>query len=149
MRVPEQARQLKKVLDAASQRAFKVWRLSAPLKIVAAILGVVAAFGMAWSVWTFYSTSLLTVGVLGLAVGAMVLTVLFGKGMLKVVNLSSAIAKVGAGIVLSIAGPLLLRPHLWILDRMYLRMGKVKRFKKEPSVPSQNLSKPPEGSATD
>ncbi len=135
LRNTTQAKKLRKLLDIAGERTFKAWRLSFPLKVVAVILAIVAGLGITWLVWTFSSTPLLTVGALGLAIAAIMLSVLIGKGVLKVLNLRSTIAKVAVGVVFAIVGPLLVRPYMWVFDRLYLWLGSLKRFGIEASAP--------------
>ena len=135
LRNTTQAKKLRELLDIAGERTFKAWRLSFPLKVVAVILAIVAGLGITWLVWTFSTTRLLTVGALGLAIAAIMLSVLIGKGVLKVLNLRSTIAKVAVGVVFAIVGPLLVRPYMWVFDRLYLWLGSLKRFGIEASAP--------------
>lgn len=127
MRRLERSGKLMKLLDVASQRGFKIWRLSTPLKILAWILGIAAAAGSVWLFSRFWSRPLVTVGTIGAALGAAVATAIFGKWVVRIVQFRSTLTKIGIGVGLSILGPLLVRFHLWIFDKLYLRSGKVNR----------------------
>lgn len=118
---------LTRILDAASRRALKVWRLSPVLRVVGALACVAAAGGLAWALYAFRDRALVTVG----AVGVLFLTVaagaLFGRWVVRVVRLRDSMIKVALAVALAVVGPIAVRTHLWIFDRLYLRLGRLRR----------------------
>ena len=112
-------------LEAASQIAFKVWKISKPLRVASWLLAGLAllAGGLAW--WTWRDVSLLTVGSLGLALLGLAAALILPAGLAKALNPRKAFREALAGILLAIAGFILAWIHLKIFDSLFLKLGKV------------------------
>ncbi len=121
-------RDLKKLLKAASYRAFKIWKLNPRLRTLARALaiGVVAFLG--WVCWKWWETSLLSVsvGMVASAVGVAVAGLLFGPTIMNLIRSRKTLTEVGVGCGLSFAGFLLAQLHLRVFDKMYLKYGRVR-----------------------
>lgn len=128
MQDKSQAARLDKLLSVTHHKAFKIWRLMMPLKVLAWALAVAAVAGLAWLFWTFRAEPLVTVGTIGGAVGAAILGTFVGKTIMKIVQFRSTLMKIGTGVALSILGPIVVRLHLKVFDWLYLRWGKADRF---------------------
>ena len=123
---PVKGRDLKKLLQAASSRAFKIWKLNARLHWLARLLAIGAVALLAWVCWTWWSTRLVSVGMVASAVAAAVAGVLLGPTIMRMVRYRKTLSEVGVGCGLGFAGFLLAQLHLRIFDRMYLKYGQVR-----------------------
>jgi predicted acylesterase/phospholipase RssA len=122
---------LGRVLEVARHRAGKAWRLSAALKAVAVILALAAVTGAGWLALTFWERPLLTVGMVGTLGLTVAAAAIVGKWVVRVVRLKDTFTKIGIGVGLALLGPLMVRIHLWIFDRLYLRLGRLSRVLEE------------------
>jgi predicted acylesterase/phospholipase RssA len=141
---------LEKVLGVSDRIAFKVWSLSQPLIALKWTAAVAAAVGVVFAFWRWHASSLipqslvdwLTLGQVGklvaVAIGIGVLTrvvkALFGGSAAwlapRVVQPRETLHRIAVGAGMSVFGFLIARLHLHVFDRMYLRAGKVDRFRR-------------------
>ena len=116
---------LMQILRIASALAFKVWRLSKPLKILGVILLGAAAIAMLLAIFTFWNAALplVTVGsivkvLLGFAFAAI------APAAYRVIHYGETIRGVIKNLILATLGALVACLHLAIFDRIYLRLGR-------------------------
>jgi predicted acylesterase/phospholipase RssA len=119
------------ILEVARHRAGKAWRLSPALKAVAVMLALAAAMAAGWLALTFWERPLLTVGMLGTLGLTLAAAAIVGKWVVRVVRLKDTFTRIGIGVGLALLGPLMVRIHLWIFDRLYLRLGRLSRVLEE------------------
>ena len=128
-------RDLKQLLEAASCRAFKIWKLNPLLRRLARVLALGVFLLLLWVCWTWWSTSLLSVGMVASAVATVVAGMLLGPTIVRVIRYRKTLAEVGVGFGLGFAGFLAARLHLLIFDPLYLKYGQVRPPKN--AVPPQ------------
>jgi hypothetical protein len=122
-------RNLKKLLDAASRRAFKIWRLNPLLEVLARMFAIGAFAFLAWICWTWWSTSLLSVGMVASTVAMVVAGMLVSPMIVRVIRYRKTLAEVGVGFGMGFLGFLAARVHLLIFDPLYLKYGRVRAAK--------------------
>ena len=127
MKYPPKSERLLKLLNVCSQQAFKIWRLSTPLKITGWVLGILALIFLLWACWKWDSVALITLGTIGTAVAAMIAGAFVGKTVMRVVRYRDTLAEIAFGVAMSLVGWILARIHLHIFDKWYLRAGRVKK----------------------
>lgn len=119
------SKRLMKLVKVGSQRAFKVWKLSTPLKITAWILGVLALVFFFWACWKWSSVALLTVGAIGTAAAALIAGAIVGKKVMRIVRYRDTLSEIAIGIAMSLLGWIVARIHLHIFDKWFLHIGRV------------------------
>ena len=128
----EGGRTMLRLLEVGSQKAFKIWRLSFPLQVVAIILGVIAAAAFAAACWIWRYLPLLTLGSVGGFVLGLALTALLGSAVMRVANFRAELWRIVRGVALSLAGWLIAGLHLKIFDPLFLEAGKVTSLSDRP-----------------
>jgi hypothetical protein len=87
------------------------------------LLGALGAF-----VYEFRSTPLMTFSVSAWSVvvilAGIIITKLFGKDIAKAINYRKTLNEAAIGVVLIAVGWVLAWLHLWLFDRLFLRMGR-------------------------
>jgi len=127
MKHPSKSERLLKLLDVGSQQAFKIWRLSTPLKIIALVLGILALILLLWACWKWSSVALITLGTIGTTVAVLIAGAIFGKTVMRVVRYRDTLTEIAIGVGMSLVGWIFARIHLHVFDRWYLRAGGVKK----------------------
>jgi hypothetical protein len=117
---------LQQILSVAQHQAFKIWRLSPALKSISWILGIIGATGLAWACWQWRTSSLLTLGALGIILATVVIGWVFGKTAARVVRYQDTLRQIAMGLVMGVLGALLARLHIEVFDRWFLARGKLK-----------------------
>lgn len=117
--------ELKRLLEAGSSRAFRIWKLHKPLKIAGWILGVAALIAFLWISWHWSRVSLLNLGAVGATVVALIAVVIVGKIIVKIVKFRDTLITIGVGIGMSIIGWLVARLHLHVFDPFFKKYGQV------------------------
>ena len=79
-------REIMVLLKVANNLAFKIWRLSRPLKLFAWVLGVVAILAAAWACYHWRDYPLLTPGQIGVLILLAAATTLLGRRVMSVVR---------------------------------------------------------------
>jgi predicted acylesterase/phospholipase RssA len=143
-------RHLERLLDAGASLAFKVWKLSLPLRILkwtllaAVLAAIVWLFAGRWNEslipaaatrwatsWTFKKVGIFVLSTLAVAVVTAAGNALIGqkrfKNVLRVAQWRDTLKSIAIGVGMSFAGCFLARLHLWVFDRLYLRCGKLPR----------------------
>jgi len=121
---PKSARLLK-LVKIGSQRAFKVWKLSTPLKITSWILGVLALVFFFWACWQWSSVALLTVGAIGTTAAVLIAGAIVGKKVMGMVRYRDTLTEIAIGVAMSLLGWIVARIHLHVFDRWFLHAGRV------------------------
>jgi predicted acylesterase/phospholipase RssA len=120
--------ELLRLLKVSKHRAFKIWRLSLPLKIIGWILLIGMLGGFFRLCWKWAPLPILTLGTLGSAIAAIGLGFIVGKTIARIAWFRETLARIGIGIAMSLFGWMITLIHLHIFDRWYLRLGSVDRF---------------------
>jgi hypothetical protein len=115
---------LKKHLHIGRLIGGKVWLLDPVLTTIGAVILAAALGGLAWSWWTYQAVTLLTVGSLGLLVGALVLSAHFPH-IMQIVRYKKTFRDIGLRGLLGVA--LALGFHRRFLDRLFLKLGSLSR----------------------
>jgi hypothetical protein len=121
-------KELKELLEAANCMAFKVWRLSAVLRITGWILILLGVAGLVYEAFWGSDLSLVTSRMLITAALAAAVGSIFGKNLVRVVRFQDTLRQIAVGIALCIAGWLIGGLHLLVFDKMYLRRGRIDIF---------------------
>jgi hypothetical protein len=138
MRTPgRRYRHVHRLLSVSDSLAFKVWMLSAPLKILAAVLGVALAALILFAFFYWRDNVVLktfTVGAVGLALLMFILTqaatMVLGKNAMRVVKWRGTLIRIAIGIGMAALGWLAARLHLHVFDRMFLKRGSLEAYQR-------------------
>lgn len=123
--VPSRADRLIRLLDVGRYRAFKVWRLVTPLRILGVVLVLVALAALGLLARAYWDRPLVTVGaVASFAIGA-IGTAVFGSWAMRAKEPGASVRKIVAGIGLAMLGWLIVGVHLSLFNRLFLRVGRV------------------------
>jgi tetratricopeptide (TPR) repeat protein len=125
---------LSKILDAASGKGFKVWKLLPSLKVLSILVALVAIAGLAWIVSASWSSTLLTVGGAASAILGLAAVFIAGPVIVGMVRYRKTLTEIGMGIALTLFGYAAAQLHLRHFDRWYLQSGSLTRRAK-PKVP--------------
>ena len=126
MKNPSQSGHMLKLLKVGSQRAFKIWQLSIPLKITSWILGALALILLLWACWKWSSVALITLGTIGTTVALVIAGAIFGKTVMRLVRYRDTLTDIAIGVAMSLLGWVLARIHLHVFDKWYLHAGRIK-----------------------
>jgi predicted acylesterase/phospholipase RssA len=116
--------QFRAVLDAASQRFFKLLKLSRWVRAGALAAGLAALAALVWVAWTWRQQTILTVGILGGAVLAFVIAS-YGTKLFGYRGFREWVVRLGVSLGLAVVGPLVFGYHLLVTNRRYLARGRV------------------------
>lgn len=139
-----------KLLSVAAALAFKIWKLSRPLRVVAISLAAVLAGLLGWYCWENWNSPIvsidfgrldekpcqLTWGYTALAVitmAAMSLLPAFARNILRFVDYRKTAYEVIVGAGMGILGWLVAQLHLRVFDRLFLWWGSQKRLLGSPN----------------
>ncbi len=136
MKVPnEKYKYLVKLLGASNSLAFKIWKLSKPLKITAWILGLALLAFAVWAVIHWADRKIvpaITVGRIGISVLTIIAIALFtailGKWLMRIGRLRNTLMRIGIGISMSLVGFIIARIHLHVFDKFFLHYGSLDKF---------------------
>ena len=128
---------LTKRLSVSHSLAFRIWKLSLPLKITSWILAIAAIALVIWACFNWASTVILdtiTLWDLGVfiatTIGLTLLTMFIGKKLMKIVRFRETLIRAVVYVVIAAFGWLAAWIHLLIFDWLFLRNGNLKSFKK-------------------
>lgn len=130
-----------RILKVASQRAFKIWQLWLPLKILAWISLMLGAAGLVWLFANTWHIPLISVKTIGIAGLTGVASMIVGKWIVRVIRFRDTLLMIGIGVGLAIVGPILVRLHLSVFDRLYLWWGKVDKIVKRSNSTVESLNR--------
>jgi len=120
--------EIMELLRVANFQAFKIWRLSRSLRVLAWFLGAVAIVGATWACYSWRNYPLLTPGRIGVAALIALGTALLGSRVMSVIRYKDTAERIAIGIGLGLLGWLMALVHLLVFDRLYLRRGMLSRI---------------------
>ncbi|MEJ7767687.1 MAG: tetratricopeptide repeat-containing protein [Chitinophagaceae bacterium] len=127
LRRPDAPENFMRLLTVAKERAFKIWRLSLPLRILAAAVALVLVFALIWAVIRWYDKPVITVGQIGWTIIWSVLGLVVGKTIIRIVRYRDTMIRFATGIGMISFGWLAANLHLLIFDKLYLQKGSRKK----------------------
>lgn len=122
-------REVMTLLAVSNCLAFKIWKLSHPLKYLGWFLIFALAALAAWACILWRDYPLVTPGRIGIAALFAALTAVLGSRLVRIVRYKDTARQVIIGIGMGILGWLAAAVHLMIFDRMYLHRGLLRRIK--------------------
>lgn len=134
-----QYRHLMKLLGASNSLAFKIWKLSKPLKYTAILLGL-AIFALAvWACFNWgdrripptFPLKWLGIALLAIAVIA-IAPLIISKWLMRFTRLRNVATRIAISVV-GLLGFIAARLHLLIFDKMFLRLGSLEKFNRQGS----------------
>jgi hypothetical protein len=137
MKQPGEDNPLLRRLRAADKLFLKAWLLSPRLKVIGGAIAVVAIAALCWIAWRFWRTALVsfTVGEALVLAGGAALSLMGLGWVFKVINYRKTVEQVLIGIGLTLVGAFLARLHLHVLDRLFLRNGRLTHLLGESGTP--------------
>ena len=142
-------RNVERMLEVASQKAFKIWSLSTPLKVLAWVLRFALAAAFIWLWWNYPKVPLVHIlppngfavtmnwigGAIATALLAIVLSRVLGRFLagatMAIVKWRSTLKDFLRGTALATVGFIAARVHLHVFDKAFLRKGRTKRALKD------------------
>lgn len=128
---------LKRQLSVSGSLAFKIWKLSTPLKVTAIALAVATLAFVIWAVFNWSTVTVvpkITIWDVAVYVVTFLLltlvTLVAGKWVKRALRWRDTIRLLLLGIAMAILGWIFARLHLHIFDPMFLRGGSLDTFKK-------------------
>ncbi|MEK6299703.1 MAG: hypothetical protein AABO41_03195 [Acidobacteriota bacterium] len=129
---------LKKQLSVSDSLAFKIWKLSTPLKFTSWIL---AAAAIAFAIWACFHWALKVVvkpitlwdigAFIATTAGFALLTYVIGKKLMRIVRLRETLIRIAIGLGIALLGWFAAGIHLLFFDPLFLRGGSLNTFKKQ------------------
>jgi len=116
------------LLKAANCMAFKIWRLSRPLRLLGGVLSAAAILAAFAACYHWRSLSVITFGELGILALVAAATALLGSRVVNIVRYKDTAEKIGISIGMGVLGWLLASIHLLIFDQLYLCRGRLSRI---------------------
>jgi predicted acylesterase/phospholipase RssA len=117
---------LETLLDVGANRAFKIWFLSTPLKVLAVVLGLAAAGSLvAWSI-AHWEQRLLQVGLVMTPFFLAIAGIFVGKTVVRAVRYRDTLFRIALGTALAVFGSLVAGLHLLVFDQRFLKRGSLK-----------------------
>jgi hypothetical protein len=120
--------QLKELLNVSGSNALKVWRLVPWFLWTGYVLLAALVIGFLFFAFARPTVELLTLRTAAVALSAAAITALIGKWPVMAFRYGSTIRRYLAGLGLCVAGWLAGGIHLWLFDRLYLRLGRADRL---------------------
>jgi hypothetical protein len=117
------------LLAASNSLAFKIWKLSHPLKYLGWFV-IIALVASGWACVRWSDYPLLTPGRIGIAVLFAALTAAVGNRLVRIIRYKDTVRQIAIGVGMGILGWIAAAVHLLIFDRMYLRRGRLRRIEK-------------------
>jgi hypothetical protein len=126
----ERTKYVARLLDAASQRAFKIWRLSPMLKALAAVLGLAGLGGLVWllTLDELGDRSLLNVRGLVIAVLAALAGTIGLGALVKAIQYRKTVNQILGMAAFGLVGAIAAWIHLHIFDPLFLRWNEKRIF---------------------
>jgi len=130
---------VKKQLGVSHMLAFKIWRLSATLRVISWLLGLGAVLFAVWACFHWASSVIvkpITLWDIGAFIATFavssVLIYVVGKKVMQIVHLRETLIRIAIGIAIAFLGWFAAGIHLLFFDRLFLRRGSLAAFKKIP-----------------
>jgi tetratricopeptide (TPR) repeat protein len=124
-------RQLLKILQVASSKGFKVWKLKPWLQVLSG-LAVAALLGLLYKIFSWdWSFSLITGGGIVKAIIATVAIAIVGLILVRTISHRKTLSEIGIGIGMALFGFAAALLHLRFFDPLYLKMGRMNQTQKK------------------
>jgi hypothetical protein len=123
--------EIRRQLDAAAAIPFKIWKLSRVLRVVGRALGIAMLLAAVYLAYRYWRSTIgirvgALVGILALAAVGRVL----GPWVNRVLNYRKALHQAVMLVGLAVGGSVIVKIHLCIFDRWFLRHGSLARLKR-------------------
>jgi len=129
---------LKKQLSVSNTVAFKIWKLSWPLKVTSWMLAIAAVVFSVWACFHWATSTIIraiTLWEIGVFIATSVVVslvaFLIGKKVMRVARLRETLMLMVVGLGMALLGWIAARIHLHLFDPLFLRSGSLKNFKKQ------------------
>jgi predicted acylesterase/phospholipase RssA/Mrp family chromosome partitioning ATPase len=139
--------QVKRHLSVGSKSAFKVWRMSTALEVcgVCVLAALFAAVCVAW--WRWRNVTLVSVGSLGETVFGLLAALVIGSTLVRLIRFRHTLGQIGLLTTATLFAALAFKAHRLVFDPLFLRGGRLARFRKSKASRAPNASH--SGTATD
>jgi hypothetical protein len=119
---------VKRLLDVASERAFKIWRLSGWLLAITFLVCIALVVGLILALIRWWAEPVVTVGgiVFVVVVAAVIFTV--PTLIMRAVGYRKTLGQMGIGLGMGTLGWIAARAQLHLFDRWYRRLGSIDRL---------------------
>lgn len=121
---------LARLLDAASSRTFRMWKLSHVLKAAGFAFIALALGSIAWAAIGGMEEPSYTLtpahgawAIIGLLVAAVA-----GRALFRAIRYRRTFVSIGVGVVMAVVGWIVVRVHMELFDRLYWNWGRLDRF---------------------
>jgi predicted acylesterase/phospholipase RssA len=128
-------REVMALLAAANSLAFKIWKLSRPLKYFGWLLLGALAVAAVWACIHWWDYPLITPGRIGITALIAAVTAVVGRPLMRVIRYRDTLKQITFGVGLGILGWIVAGLHLLIFDRLYLHRGRLERIERLQSKP--------------
>jgi predicted acylesterase/phospholipase RssA len=139
---PENAGGLIGILEVARNRTFKVWRLLPWLQAMGVLLSATLLAAFLWACWRWAPHPLVTVGMVGAIVVLFGAIVVISKTFLRMTWLRNLLWRLGIWSMIVMFGWIAARIQIHLLDKFYLRYGKVERVVRARQPGSSSIRAP-------
>jgi predicted acylesterase/phospholipase RssA len=141
MRGPgKKQKHLQRLLGVSGAIAFKVWRLSAPLKVLAVLMALALVVGLGWLGLSRSQEVIVPRTTVGQALAwlsgiaavsalAALAAQYFGKTVVGLFRWRDTLWRIAIGVGMCMGGWLAARLHLWVFDPLFLKLGSLEKFK--------------------
>jgi predicted acylesterase/phospholipase RssA len=129
---------LKKQLSVSHSLAFKIWKLSVPLRVTSSVLAIGAIVFTIWACFHWATSTIvraITLWDIGVFVATSIVvslaTYVIGKKLMRVARLRQTLTLIIVGIIMALVGWIAARIHLLVFDPMFLKGGSLETFKQQ------------------
>jgi hypothetical protein len=134
---------VRRQLQVAASRAFKVWRLSRPLSVAGAVLVAALAGTLVWAWRRWADVPLVTVGQVGATALGVLATMVVGSTLVRLVQFRDTLGQVGLVTSAALIASIGFKIHLAVFDRWFLRIGRLARLaRRGPGAPGETTRSP-------
>ncbi|MEO6723411.1 MAG: patatin-like phospholipase family protein [Ferruginibacter sp.] len=127
---PDKAVEIDKPLVAAKKIAFKAMDVSATIRVIAIVIGILAIAGLGYLAYKFWRASIFNITVAWVA-GILIVFLLgfVSKHLAMLVNIRTTFRKYVGLVLLSIFGFIASNLYLWLINPLYNKAGLLKKKK--------------------
>lgn len=115
-----------RLLNVASNQAFKFWRLSGRLRAITVLSGIVLAIGSILACLKWWSNPVLTVGKIVSVVVAAAAILTVPALVMRAVGYRKTLRQIGVGIGMGTLGWIAAQAQLRLFDKRYLELGSLR-----------------------
>jgi len=122
---------VKKHLAAGASSAFKVWRLSRPLKVLGVVFIAALAGPLVWAWQHWSAVSVLTVGSVGTYVLATLAALVVPTMLIRIIRFRATLGQAGLISAATLIASFGFKIHLAVFDPWFIKLGRLARFQKK------------------